>query len=168
MGIAPASFSAFCRKITKARPIQVEKQLAGFGVEDLSTDGNSNGQIFAIFPMSIRTFAVPSTFCAVFGVISEVKQGIQPIVGFKPDIASAAAIATGRAATRNELFTPERRDAVSTVAGFYQDLRTVDEHNKYFSCRRRPGKTGFGFRERNEAQKTKASPQLLETMPSST
>jgi hypothetical protein len=76
---------------------------------------------------------MPSAFGDVLRVVAKMKQRIQRLVSFEPDIAAAPAISTRRPAARHKLFTTKSRHAVAAVpapnANFgtiYEQLRNVD------------------------------------------
>ena len=59
--------------------------------------------------------------------MAEIDQRVEVLVGDQPDAAAVAAIATVRAAERNEFLATEAHAAVAAVAGLYVDLGFVDE-----------------------------------------
>jgi hypothetical protein len=107
------------------------QQFAGSGVKDLCPYWYFDLYICPISTVAVRAFAVPAAFGVVFRIEPEVKQSIQALVRLQPDIASFAAVASGRAAPRNEFLAPKRRDTISAVAGLYLDLYAVDKHFDY-------------------------------------
>src|SRR5687768_17349115 len=108
MGIAPAAFSSLSRKISLARLGEIEDQFVFFSVNHLRTDRNPHDGIFTHPSMPVRAFAVFSAFRLVFGVVTQMKQRIQPFVSLKPHAATNPAIAARRPAAGNELLTSKR------------------------------------------------------------
>ena len=128
MSIAPSALSALRRKVPLPRFGEVEFEVAGLCVEHLRSNGDFYYGIFTIFPKSVRTLSVLTPLRFMLRIVSEVQQGIQPLIRFKPDIASVASITAGWTAAGHKLLTPESSDAVSAVASFYLYLCSIDEH----------------------------------------
>ena len=64
----------------------------------------------------------------VFGVVTEVDEGIVPLRGDHDDIAATSAVAARRTAAGDKLFAPEGHAAVAAVAGFDANSCFIDEH----------------------------------------
>ena len=62
--------------------------------------------------------------------VAKIDQRVQIAVGGRPDAAAAPAVATARAAHRNEFFAAKRRDAVAAIAGEYLDACFVKEFHR--------------------------------------
>jgi hypothetical protein len=63
----------------------------------------------------------------VFGVVTEVDEGIVPLRGDHDDIAATPAVAARRTAAWDVFLPPEGHAAVAAVAGFHQDARLVEK-----------------------------------------
>ena len=68
----------------------------------------------------------------VLRVIAEVDQGIVPLRRLHDDVATVAAIATGRAASGHKLLAPEGHAAIPAVARLDPNFGFVNEHKSAF------------------------------------
>ena len=59
---------------------------------------------------------------------SERKECVEVGRAFDVDIATFPTVPTGGSSSGDVLFTPEGYATVSTIAGFNEDLRSVDKH----------------------------------------
>jgi hypothetical protein len=77
---------------------------------------------------AIAALAVTAALGFMFGIEAEVKKRIVVLAGDQRHIAAAAAVAAAGSAAGNEFLTPERKAAVTAVAGFNVDYNFVYKH----------------------------------------
>ena len=63
-----------------------------------------------------------------FALIAELEEGIEMPGAFERDAAALAAVATARAAPRDEFFPAKRHTPVPSASSYDPDLRFVNEH----------------------------------------
>jgi hypothetical protein len=94
------------------------------------TDRNLKNDVPALAPCSVRTFAMPATFCSVLRIETKMHEGVVALARFHHDVAALAAITAGRPATRHKLLPAEGHAAVAAVAGFDSNFGFINEHGK--------------------------------------
>ena len=75
-----------------------------------------------------------SALAFVFRVKAEVDERVVPLAGFHHNVAAAAAVAAGRAATRDELLPAKGHASIATVAGLNPNDRFINKHAVYIDC----------------------------------
>lgn len=108
--------------------LEVVDEVAGFLVVDHCADGDLEDDVVSVATGAVGTHAVLAALGAMERVVAEVHEGVVALGGFHDDVAAAAAVSTGGAATRNEFFSAEGHTAVTTVTGFDPDFGFVDKH----------------------------------------
>ena len=78
-------------------------------------------------PVQLRAHAVDAGLGLEMLLVAVVDQRVQPVDGFEPDVAAAAAIAAVRPAELDEFFAAERDRASAAVAGADIDFRLVEK-----------------------------------------
>lgn len=128
MSVSPTALPAFSGEVSLSGFGEIEKQLVRFRIVDLGTDRNLHNVIVAVFTESIGAFAVMAALGLVLRIVSEMKERVETLGRFKPYRTTNAAVAAGRAASRNKFFTAKRGDAVAAVTGLYPYFYSVKKH----------------------------------------
>ncbi len=81
-------------------------------------------------PLQLEPMPCCAALSLVLRVVAEVDEGVVTLRRLHDDVAAAAAIATGRAASGHKLLASEGHAAVTAVAGLHSDFSFVDEHGK--------------------------------------
>jgi hypothetical protein len=81
----------------------------------------------AFGPGAVAALAVPASLRFMFGVKTELDEGVLVLGGYHEHVAAAAAIAAARSAAGNVLLAAKSQAAVAAVAGLYQDASFIDE-----------------------------------------
>jgi hypothetical protein len=71
----PAS-ATLCRAPPHTILGKIEEDIAGFGVKYLRADGHADYDVVSADAVSIRPFSVPTALGDMFGVVTQVKQGV--------------------------------------------------------------------------------------------
>jgi hypothetical protein len=83
--------------------------------------------------MHILAHNVLTSLCPVLPVIAEINEGVQFIGSFENDMASPAAVAAVRTASRHILLPPETDTPPAAVTGFYKYLYVIDKIHEHLS-----------------------------------
>src|ERR1700730_2231890 len=132
MLIAAATPAAVRDKHPLARRSQVRDGLICFRVVYHCAYRNEQHHVFAGLPAAIGAFAVTATVCFELTVVAVTQQGVVINVGFQINTCAMAAVAAGRAATRNIFFATKRHAAVAAVASFHEYFCFISEHETSF------------------------------------
>jgi hypothetical protein len=99
---------------------KIHKLLACFGVANHRSHGHRHFYAFSLAASAVAALAVSASLGSMFRVVPEVKQRVVVFARYENDIAAPSAVSAARAASRNKLLAPERKAAVTAVAGFYR------------------------------------------------
>src|SRR5438105_13055 len=75
-----------------------------------------------------------SALAFVFRVEAEMDKRVMPLAGFHHNVAAAAAVAAGRAATRDKLLPAKGHASVATVTGLNPNDCFINKHAVYIDC----------------------------------
>lgn len=106
----------------------------------------------AVVTLLVAALPVATALGFVFGVEPEVKQRVVVWTCHHGDVAATPAIAAAGSAARNELLTPERKDAVAAVAGLHGNYDFIDEHSFIEGTGDRGQGIGMKLCQRREAR----------------
>src|SRR5579864_829818 len=109
---------------------KLENFISGLVVVDDGSDRNFQNYVAAIASGFVRALAVTSALGFVFGIETEMDQGVVALAGFHDDVAALAAVAPGGPAARDEFLASEGHAAVAAVAGGDSDFGFIDEHGR--------------------------------------
>src|SRR5579859_5368932 len=109
---------------------KLENFFSGLVVVDDGSDWNFQNYIAAIASGLVRALPVTAALGLVFGIETEMDQGVVALAGFHDDVAALTAVAAGGSAARDKLLAPKGHAAVAAVAGFYADFGFIDEHGR--------------------------------------
>jgi hypothetical protein len=80
----------------------------------------------------------------VQGVVTQVQERVQRLVGDQPNVPTAASVTTGWAAAGNELLSPKGGHSIAAVATLNPDFYAIDEHSFKNQKMRAPLRSPFG------------------------
>src|SRR5580704_9175323 len=126
--VALAAAAASCDDKSIAGRGEIMQHLAGFPIVDDGAHGRGNVDRCAFAALAVAAFAVAAPLGLVFGVETEVQEGIVMLAGDQDHIAALASVAAAGPAARNEFLAPEGETAVAAVAGFDRNYDLIDKH----------------------------------------
>jgi hypothetical protein len=132
MLIAASTSAAVRYKNPLARRSQIRDGLIRLCIEYHRAYRNQERHVFARLPAAIGTLSVTATVGFEFTVIAITQQRVVINVGFQINTCAMAAIAAGRAATRNVFFAAKRHAAVAAMASLYEYFCFISEHEMSF------------------------------------
>src|ERR1019366_7710847 len=109
---------------------EVMHYLAGHFVVNDGSDRHIQDDAFALASGFVGNFAMPSALGLVFGIETEVHEGIVAFARLHHHVATMTAIAAGGTAARHKLLAPEGHAAVAAIARLHPDFCFVNEHGK--------------------------------------
>src|ERR1700722_4973556 len=119
---------------------EIKNFLSGFFVVNNRSNRNLQEYIFALTAGLVRPFAVAAGPAFVLGIEAEVHQRIVTLTRFHDDVATLAAIASGRTSARNKFLAPEGHAAVAAVSGLHSNFGFINKHR----CRLVVGRSSLG------------------------
>jgi len=87
-----------------------------------------HGDVLAVRAVAIGAHPVLTAAGAIQVLMSQVVERVEGRICDRVDGTAVAAVASGRAAARNELLAPKCHAAISAAAASDADLRRIDEH----------------------------------------
>ncbi len=131
MRVAETAAPPACGQPALAAACKVVEQLARRRVKDLCADRDTHHCVFAISARTIRALAVASALGDVFRVIAQVKQRVQRLVGFEPEVAAAPAVPARWPTARHEFLAAKGRHAVAAVSALDANLGAINKQLKF-------------------------------------
>jgi len=136
--VAPSAPSATGNHHALIRCRKVEHLLSRLLVVHNRSDWNLQKHVHAFAAGFVRAFAVASTLRFVFGIETEVDQGVVAFAGFHDHVAALPPIPARRSASRNIFFATKGHAAIASVARLDTNLSLVDEHGSLQKQKPRP------------------------------
>src|SRR5262245_12395499 len=115
MLVAPAAVSARREKDSLAVVDEVGDFLPRLGVGDDGAERQGNDRVVSGGPVAVRPHPVLSAARAVHGLMAEVVERVEGLVGDGEDRSAVSAVAAGRPAARDELLPAKGDAAVAAV-----------------------------------------------------
>ena len=131
MLVAEASIAALGEPKALADRGQVANQRLVVFLIDLRAGWYLQRRVGALGAGAIATHAVDAGLGLEMLLVAIVDQRVQPLDGFQPDIAAAAAIAAIRPTELDEFLAPERDAACAAIAGADIDLGLIEKFHGY-------------------------------------
>jgi len=128
MLIAAATFATLGNQHALPGHGQVSDSFARLFVVSERADRDEQVHVRAGMAAAVRTFAVAATIGFEFAIVAIAEKRVVVGVRLQINAAAMAAVATGRAATRNEFLATKRDAAIAAVAGLYQYFSFVNKH----------------------------------------
>src|SRR4029077_553201 len=97
---------------------EIVQQFARFGVIDHGANRCRKFYRVSVMSSLVAAFAVPPALGLMFGIKTEMEQGVMVLGRDHHHVAAASAVAPARPAARHKLFPPERKAAVAAVPRF--------------------------------------------------
>ena len=127
--VAASAASAVCDDDALVGVLEVVDDVTGFFVDDEGADGNLEDDVVSVAAGAVGPHAVLAALGAMERIEAEVHEGVVALGGFHDDVATAAAVTTGGAATGDEFFAAEGHAAITTVTSFDSNFGFVDKHS---------------------------------------
>ena len=107
---------------------EVEEHLAGIVIVDDGADRNLEDGIRAGLAVAVGALAVATGVGTEFTIEAETEERVLVGSGDELDAATRAAVATGGAATRDELLPAEGDTTATAITGFHVDASFINKH----------------------------------------
>src|SRR5262249_21733846 len=116
---------------TLIRLREVIQFLAGLLVVNNSADRHFEDDALAVAASAVGAFSMASALGGVFGIEAKVDQRVMAFAGFHDHVATASAVAAGRATTRDKLLPAEGHAAIAAAPCFHPNYGFIDKHLRF-------------------------------------